>query len=407
MSAVLHDDLRLVRSQSLMARSDDRLAKRLSDYLDLFRADFRRREQFHWAGVYVRGLLLEGGRKSVETLARRIVPIMPQLGQSVGDTAQAMQNFIGQSPWDERPVWQRYRALMNARFGDLNGVFVIDDITFLKQGDQSAGVHRQYSRSLGRKVNCQVAVALHYVEPRACYPLALRLYLPGKWLRAPQRLDAVGVPAEFRHIASKSELALELIDQVRAEGLACEYITAGPAYGAVREFRQGLIERGLPYTLEVPEELFVFRSKPMLARVPGARSRLTAGVPERLSHIADQAAWLAIPPDVGIRGRHARVEAWSAPSPGTGDFSDAEPLQVLVVEPEAGPRRYALASRPTQDEPFAAHALWRHLQVARKTEQEMKTDLGLDHFEGRSWRGFHHHACLVALAHGFKLLSDA
>jgi SRSO17 transposase len=390
-----------------MARSDARLTQRLAEYLDQFQSDFRRREQFHWAGVYLHGLLQEGGRKSVETLARRVALVVAQAGRPVDDLAQAMQNFVGQSPWDERPLWQRYRALMNQRFGDPQGVFVIDDITIPKQGEQSAGVQRQFSHALGKKVNCQVAVALYYVGPHVCYPLALRLYLPGKWLRSAQRLDAVGVPAEFRRTASRSALALELVDQARAEGLTCRYVAAGSGYGAVREFRRGLAERGLLYAVDVSEQLLAFGDKPIVARVPGARSRLAPGAPSPmcLAQLADQASWLPIPADAGVKGRYARMLVWLAPDPGTGDYADAEPLQLLVVETEAGPRQFMLAYHQEGDETIPPAALWGVRQAARDAEQRMKAELGLDHFEGRSWRGFHHHSCLVALAYGFTLLS--
>ena len=165
----------------------------LDDYTALFRDDFRRRDQARWAAVYLQGLLQEGGRKTIGGLARRVA-LPPDL--SVDDAAQALQNFVNQSPWDEQRIWRRHRALLAGRHAEPDGVFVLDDLAFVKQGRCSVGVQRQYSGALGRKTNCQIAVALHHAGSAGCCPLSLRLYLPRGWLTHPHRLDAAGVPPE-------------------------------------------------------------------------------------------------------------------------------------------------------------------------------------------------------------------
>src|SRR5262249_17760745 len=159
-------------------------------YMAWFAADFPQSKPARWASVYLQGLLLQGDRKSMESLARRIVlpPTLPDK-----DPEQALQHFISHSPWDEQRVWRRYRAVMAASFASRVGCFVVEDAGFPKQGRHSVGVQRQSCGSRARKTNCQVAVALHYVSPLGHYPLGLRLYLPSPWLDDAGRLDQAGV----------------------------------------------------------------------------------------------------------------------------------------------------------------------------------------------------------------------
>src|SRR4051812_14796642 len=189
---------------------------RLAAYAASFRGDFNRPRQAAWCGVYLRGLITDGDRKSVEPMAAR-VPLPPAL--DVADADQALQQFLGQSTWDEQAVLRRYRAAMAAKFADPAGIFVIDDTTFPKQGTHSVGVQRQYCGALGKKANCQCAVSVHYVAPRGHYPLAVRLYLPESWLGDSKRLDKAKVPEGERRPLTKGQIALELLDRARAEGL--------------------------------------------------------------------------------------------------------------------------------------------------------------------------------------------
>src|SRR5437870_10296549 len=158
--------------------------------------------------------MLDGERKSIQPLAQRVnVPGWH------GDTMQALQQFVNQSPWDERAVLRTYRRLLAASLADAAGVIVIDDTGFAKKGRHSAGVGRQYSGTLGKTDNCQVAVSLHYAAPRGDYPLALRLFLPETWTSQPERMHAVRVPPKYQTQHTKNEIALDLLDQMHVEGL--------------------------------------------------------------------------------------------------------------------------------------------------------------------------------------------
>src|SRR5918998_2355804 len=182
---------------------------RLTGYAAGFRDDFNRPRQAAWCGVYLRGLIQDGDRKSAEPMAAR-VPLPP--GLEVSDPDQALQQFLGQSTWDERAVLKRYRATMAAKFADPAAIFVIDDTTFPKQGTHSVGVQRQYCGALGKRANCQCAVSVHYVAPKGHYPLDMRLYLPDSWLEDKKRLDKAGVPKAVRQSKAKGGIALELLD---------------------------------------------------------------------------------------------------------------------------------------------------------------------------------------------------
>ena len=297
----------------------------LDDYAALFRAAFRRRDQARWAAVYLQGLLRHDGRKTIGGLARQVA-LPPDL--TVEDAAQALQNFVNQSPWDEGQVWRRYRVLMAERLAEPDGAFVLDDPAFVKQGRHSVGVQRQYSGALGRKTNCQIAVALYHSGSAGCCPLGLRLYLPRGWLQQPHRLDAAGVPEGRRRGLGKGAIALELLDEARSGGWPAGLVTGGAGFGADREFREGLAARGWKYLLEAPADV-------------------------------DLAEGETLHPAEGGR--------------------------VLVGDGGAAVGRAASARR-----------------AAAEAGGVLMKELGLDHFEGRSWRGFHHHACLAMLAYGFR-----
>jgi SRSO17 transposase len=316
-----------------MCTLPDGMQERLGSFAQPFHHDFRRRDQSRWLAVYLQGLLTPGGRKNIETVARSI-ELADDL--EVDDVPQALQNFINQSPWDERRLWRRLRNSLIPVLAEPDGVYAIVDVAFPKQGQQSVGVHRQRCPGLGRKINCQLAVSICHVGADGCRPLALRLYLPRHWATDDQRLDEAGVPPEFRVPRSKREIALDLLEELRAEGLPRRVVVAGTAYGAAQDFRDSLGERGWSYIVGVND-----------------------------------------------------------------DLPDEASLQALVEETPIGPRRYAVAALPANVPAAAIARLWSYGQRAEAAYERMKEELGLDHFEGRSWRGFHHHACLVALAKAF------
>src|SRR3954454_13106616 len=390
---------------------------RLAAYAEGFRDDFNRPRQADWCGVYLRGLIQDGDRKSAEPMAARVP--LPE-GLEVSDPDQALQQFLGQSTWDEQAVLSRYRATMAAKFADPAAIFVIDDTTFPKQGTHSVGVQRQYCGALGKRANCQCAVSVHYVAPKGHYPLDMRLYLPESWLGDSGRLDKAGVPEGGRRTLTKGQIALELLDRVRAEGLPGGLVVADSGYGVSGPFRDGLAERGLHYIVGVTGEMVVFASEPTWeappARRPGAGGRpatravLVGGSPRpvTLKALAATTPLRKVTWREGTKGklsgRFAWLRVWPASGWATGECAGAEPVWLLIEEQADGKIQYALSNLPGRTSRIRAVRLWKSRWPVEQGYQQMKEELGLDHHEGRSWRGFHHHACLVMLAFGFLAL---
>jgi len=393
---------------------DPAVVDRLRDYAALFADDFPQAKPAAWAGVYLQGLLLDGDRKSVEPLARRVT--LPA-GLASRDPEQALQQFVNQSPWDERAVLRRYRARLARSLASPDGVFLIDDVSFPKQGEHSVGVQRQYCGALGKKANCQVAVSVHYVGPRGHFPLDLRLYLPEGWLADRPRLDKAGVPEAERRPLTKPEIALELLDRVRTEGLPGSVVVADAGYGVSRELRDGLAARELSYVVGVTADLVVFPARPTWVAPqpatggrPQTRHQLAAGNPPPVSvgELASRLKRRTVTWREGTKGRLAARFAWARVWPGhdwrRGGCADAGPVWLLVEEQADGQLKYALSNLPADTSCRAAVRLWKSRWPVEQGYQQLKEELGLDHFEGRSWRGFHHHAAMTFLAYGFLLL---
>jgi SRSO17 transposase len=398
---------------------DPDVLARLRDYAALFAPDFPQAKPARWAGVYLHGLLTDGDRKSVEPLARRVS--LPG-GLASKDPEQALQQFVSHSPWDHDAVLRRYRAHLAATFADPDAVFVIDDTTFPKQGRHSVGVQRQYCGALGKKANCQAAVSVHYVAPRGHYPLALRLFLPESWATDAARLDRAGVPEEHRRERTKGQIALDLLDHVRAEGLPGRVVLTDAGYGASGDFRQALADRGLHYLAGVTDEVVVFTGPPAweqpTGRVgvgvaggrPQTNHQLPAGSPRpiRLRDLAARTRLRRVTWRTGTKGalsgRFAWVRVWPGHGWKRGKCAGADPVWLLIEEQADGDIKYALSNLPAGTTCRRAVRFWKSRWPVEQGYQQMKEELGLDHFEGRSWRGFHHHAAMVMLAYGFLLL---
>jgi SRSO17 transposase len=387
---------------------------RLRVYAAQFADDFPQAKPARWAGVYLEGLLLDGERKSVEPLSRRVA--LPD-GLTSKDPEQALQQFVNQSPWDEQAVLRRYRARLARSVAGPAGVFLIDDVSFPKQGKHSVGVQRQYCGALGKRANCQVAVSVHYVGPNGHYPLGLRLYLPESWLADPKRLDRAGVPAAERRPLTKPEIALELLDRVRAERLPGSVVVADAGYGVSRDLRDGLAARELHYVVGVTADLVVFPDRPTwVAPVPATggrpqtRYQLADGNPPPVSigELAGRLVRRTVTWREGTKGKLAARFAWVRVWPGhdwrRGGCAEADPVWLLVEEQADGQLKYALSNLPPRTGRARAVRLWKSRWPVEQGYQQLKEELGLDHFEGRSWRGFHHHAAMTFLAYGFLLL---
>jgi SRSO17 transposase len=389
----------------------------LEAYAERFRPHFNHPRQALWGGVYLRGLIQEGERKSIEPLSRRVS--LPAPLAAVADPEQALQQFVNQSSWDETAVAREYRATMAEVVADPDGVFVVDDTTYPKAGHHSVGVQRQHCGALGKKANCQCAVSLHYVAPKGHCPLSMRLYLPPAWLNDPARLDRAGVPPEERRDLTKGQIALELLDQARAEGWPGRVVVADSGYGISGPFRRELEARGLQYVVGVTEQMIVFTEQPRWQwpdaavrgrSAPRSRPRLAKASPEpvTLAELAARTPLRRVTWRHGTKGplsaRFAWLRVWPAYGWEAGECAGAQPHWLLIEQRNDGSVRYAFSNLPAQTSRLTAVRFWRSRWPVEQGYQQMKEELGLDHFEGRSWQGFHRHGVLVMLAYGFLAL---
>ena len=381
----------------------EKCRKRLEQFLADLLQPLGRRERRQWSAVYIRGLLLDGERKSIEPLAARLPD----------GNAQALQQLIGQSPWPWLPVWERLAQRMTAELTP-ERVWVIDDTGFPKQGRHSVGVARQYSGTLGKTANCQVAVSLHQTGGEESALLGWRLYLPESWTQDAERRTAAGIP-EAVQFQTKWQLALELLDEARRWGLRCGVVLADAGYGETTEFRQALETRQLRYAVGIPSSVRVWTKPPRLRKVPGRGRRATVYQygeqrPEAVKEVAEKArGWKQVRWREGSKGGlESRFGAWRV-QPAHG-FDEGDPphqeVWLLVEWPrgEKAPTQFFLCDLPAR---YTLRRLVRLVKSRWKIEQDyqqLKEELGLDHYEGRNWIGWHHHVTLVMLAHAFLTL---
>lgn len=398
---------------SVAGFSEKRLARlrgRLEAFADdVFDGAIQRSEQRKWGGVYLRGLMLDGKRKSIEPMAARL---------SDGDE-QCLQQFVNQSPWDERIVRANLARRMCAEVEP--SVWVIDDTGFPKKGRWSVGVARQYSGTLGRVDNCQVGVSVSAASDEASCPVNWRIFVPDEWDQDAERRARAHVPDDVRH-REKWRLALDMIDELRAWGLVPPVVNTDAGYGDITEFRTGLSAREIRYVVQVKAgtsayEESVVPERPAWSgrgRPPAARYRQAPSSLKALALAAGKRAAKGITWREGSRGRmHSRFVALRV-RPANIDLrraarEDDRELEVCWLLAEwpsdaDAPTGYWLsnlpADAPLRDLVRLAKARWR----IEHDYRELKDALGLDHFEGRGYRGWHHHVTLVSVAHAFLTL---
>jgi len=390
------------------------LDQQLTAFLKDVLAPLGRKERRHWARVYVQGLRLDGERKSIEPMADRIP----------GADVQALRQFVGQSPWAVEAVQQELARKVVDLLSDPE-VWMVDETSFPKAGQHSVGVARQYCGALGKVANGQVAVTLHWSSAEASCPLGWRLYLPRAWMEDEERAREVKLPEKLAY-RSQAELALELIDPMLSWEVPPLPVVADSAYGNSFDFRAQLRQRQLSYVMAVEKSTVVWTEDPNDIPVPpsaptGRPRRYppleATPVPPDLATVARQlseTAWKKVTWRAGTRGRQrsrfAQLKVWAAHLWRSQEHPErvAEWLLMEWPEGEAEPTKYWLAQLGARPPALCrlvkmAHARWR----IEMDYRELKAELGLDHFEGRPWLGWHHHVTLVTLAYAFLRLEQA
>jgi SRSO17 transposase len=353
---------------------------------------------------YCTGLLMPAERKSVEPMAAVTAP------SRVAAQHQSLLHFVGQSAWSDEVVLAKVRELTLPaveRSGPIEA-WIIDDTGIPKKGQHSVGVSHQYCGQLGKQANCQVAVTLSLANRHASLPVAYRLYLPKAWAEDDDRRAKVGVPEEIT-FKTKPQIALEQIRWACEVGLPGNMALLDAGYGHDSKLRAGITELGKHYVAGIQPQTLVWKPGKRPSRAPkkGHRDAPDTVSVKDLGLGLRKRAWRTIQWREGsnewLSSRFARVRVHVA----SGHERPGEPTKEWLLiewpEGEKEPTKYWLSTLPSdiafRDLVDAAKLRWR----IERDYQELKQEVGLGHYEGRGWRGFHHHATMCIAAYGFLI----
>lgn len=363
---------------------------------------------------YCTGLMLPLSRKSVEPMAARMDPLHASAKH------QSLHHFVAKSEWSDEQVLRRVAQWVVPHMDmSAGGFWIIDDTGFPKKGSHSVGVARQYCGVLGKQDNCQVAVSVSLACEEGSLPVAWRLYLPRSWAEDVNRRQKAGVPQDVE-FATKPQIALQQLRRLLDEGAPRHCVLADAGYGIDYGFRQNLSEMEMPYMVGITSVVAVWQPgvEPLPPKRYGGTGR-PAVIPRRTAArqpVSVRELALGLPGSVWqniswregtnahLSSRFAAVRVRCAG--GNAGRARLLPEQWLLVEWPAGqaePEKYYLSTLPDttalNELVRVAHMRWR----IERDYQDLKQDLGLGHYEGRGWRGFHHHASLSIAAYGFLM----
>jgi len=363
---------------------------------------------------YCKGLLLTGERKSVEPMAARLAP------DNVSSMHQSLHHLVADAPWRDEGLLAEVRgAVLPAmqKHGPIVA-WIVDDTGFPKKGKHSVGVAHQYCGQLGKQENCQVAVSLSAATWNTSLPIAYRLYLPQQeWAQDSERRKKAGVPEDIR-FQTKPQIALDQIRQAVEVDVAGGVVLADVAYGNDSKFRAGVTDLKLLYVVGVQSSMTVWEpgAQPLPAkpwkgqgRPPKLLRRDNQRQPVSVKQLATElpaSAWKDITwrqgTERGLRSRFAAVRI----RPAHRDYWKAEPYpeEWLLIEwpkGESEPTKYWVSTLSEKTSLQALVKMAKHRWVIERDYEELKQELGLGHYEGRGWRGFHHHATLCIASYGF------
>lgn len=370
--------------------------------------------------AYCEGLVLPGDRKSVEPMAARLDPL------HVRSRHQSMHHFVADSPWRDEDVLRVARDWALDAMEGQGGLeaWIVDDTGFPKKGSHSVGVAHQYCGALGKTANSQCAVSVSLANRVASVPGAFRLYVPEAWAKDMDRRQKAGVPESIT-FKTKWQIALDLIDHLSEEGVRKATILADAGYGDATAFREGLTERGFRYAVGIGPQVTVWvpgegplrpEGKPGKRGRPSTRLRRDAEHrPQSVLAVAKSlpvAVWTEVAWAEGTRGKLRSRFAALRVRVASRDHQRTEPRaeEWLLMEWPKGdtePAKYWLSTESEElslvDLVAKAKLRWR----VERDFQELKDEIGLDHYEGRSWRGFHHHASLCIATYAFIVAERA
>ena len=370
---------------------------------------------------YCTGLMLPLSRKSVEPMAARVDPLHASARH------QALHHFVAKAQWSDVEVLRRVCQWVVPHMDfSRGGWWIIDDTGFPKKGVHSVGVARQYCGMLGKQDNCQVAVSVSLACDQGSIPVAWQLYLPQDWAQDAERRKRTGVPESVR-FATKTQIALHQLRTLLSEGAPRHCVLADAGYGVDTAFRQALSDMGLHYAVGVTSAVVVWPPgvEPLPPETYSGKGRppVTPRRTAQLQPMSVKALALSLPAqafqtiswregtNAPLTGRFAAVRVRHAG--GNAGKASLRPQEWLLIEwpvEQAEPVKYILSTLPESaalnDLVSCAYQRWR----IERDYQDLKQDFGLGHYEGRGWRGFHHHASLSIAAYAFlmseRLIAD-
>jgi SRSO17 transposase len=378
----------------------------LERFLKPFLAQLGHKARRQMCSIYVSGLIGPGDRKSIQPMAERL---------AAGDYDQ-LHHFIAAGIWDAKPVETELLVQADKLVGGSDAVLVIDDTAIPKKGMHSVGVAAQYASALGKTANCQTLVSLTLARGEVPVVLALRLFLPESWTGDRTRLDRAGVPAEYRTARTKPELALLEIDRAIAAGVRFGCVLADAGYGLSAPFRQGLTARQLAWAVGIPRHLKVYPADVQMIWPVAKRGRpRQRHVPDILSIPAEEmltkARWHTISWRTGTKGKlkarfaAVRVRVADGPPQRIRDKGQqhlpGDEAWLIGEHRVSGEKKYYLANLSAKTDLRTLAAAIKARWICEQAHQQMKEELGLDHFEGRSWQGLHRHALMTMIAYAF------
>jgi SRSO17 transposase len=364
---------------------------------------------------YCTGLLLDGERKSVEPMAARLAP------DHVQAMHESLHHFVAQSPWSDADMLRQVRNYVLPAMQKMGLVtaWIVDETSFVKKGTHSVGVARQYCGRLGKKENCQVAVSLSVATATGSLPIAWRLYLPEEWANDPERRSEADIPKQVE-FQTKPQIALAQIRQAAEDGVSHGVVLADEVYGSSHEFREGVAELKLVYSLAVRSTTTVWalERQPLPPKPWKGKGRRATRMRrdqthqpftvEQLARELPEKAWREVAwresSKETLRSRFAALRV--RPAYGDDRKGGLLPEQWLLIEWPTGaavPSGYWLASLPAKTSLRRLVGISKHRWVIERDYEELKQELGLGHYEGRNWRGFHHHGTLCIAAYGFLI----
>ena len=381
------------------------MKEELKKFVSEFQPLLGRSERIYWCKQYLCGLMLDGERKSIQPIAERIP----------GGNEQNIQQFVNQSPWEYEPVLEKLSEKMQEELGESKGVLVLDDTSLPKKGNHSVGVARQYCGALGKISNCQVIVTWHYAGKNGHWPVTGELYIPKEWTDDIERMKKAGVPKRRTEHKKKWEMAIELLEKIKdTVPHECTIFDAG--YGELRPFLKKLDEMGEKFIGRIPctHTFWPVDVKLNKKKKIKGRPRIYPEVYQKSVRPIKAKDWakklektpkkwrvIEVPLQKRKKIRATRIRVFEATH---GAYWRPGIERWLIIENDGEEQKYYVSNFPKNTSfkkmIYTIHRRW----TVEQGYQQLKEELGLDHFEGRSWRGLHHHMTLTFMAYSFLQL---